>query len=66
MLAFRGVHAIMAVRNTDAGRAVKVAIPEEIPAAKIEVMEIDLSAMASVRKFAAEYKATGLPLNILM
>ncbi|XP_071919380.1 short-chain dehydrogenase TIC 32, chloroplastic-like [Coffea arabica] len=66
VLALRGVHVIMAVRNTDAGRAVKDAILEEIPAAKIEVMEIDLSAMASVRKFAAEYKATGLPLNILI
>ncbi|KAL3498868.1 hypothetical protein ACH5RR_041600 [Cinchona calisaya] len=66
VLALRGVRVIMAVRNTDAGKAVKEAILKEIPAAKIEVMELDLSSMASVRKFAAEYKATGLRLNVLI
>lgn len=66
VLAFRGVHVIMAVRNTKAGLAVKDAIVKEIPGAKVEVMELDLSSMASVRKFAAEYIAAGLPLNILI
>lgn len=66
VLALRGVRVIMAVRNTKAGSAVKDAIVKEIPAAKVEVMELDLSSMASVRKFAAQYNATGLPLNILI
>ncbi|XP_071917282.1 short-chain dehydrogenase TIC 32, chloroplastic-like [Coffea arabica] len=66
VLALRGVRVIMAVRNTKAGSAVKDAIVKEIPAAIVEVMELDLSSMASVRKFAAQYNATGLPLNILI
>ncbi|KAL3498867.1 hypothetical protein ACH5RR_041599 [Cinchona calisaya] len=66
VLALRGVHVIMAVRNTNNGKAVKDEIVKEISAAKIEVMELDLSSMASVRKFAAEFEATGLPLNILI
>lgn len=56
----------MAVRNTKAGNNVKDEIVKEVPFAKIDVMELDLSSLASVRKFAAEYNSSGLPLNILM
>ncbi|CAL5356147.1 unnamed protein product [Camellia sinensis] len=66
VLAMHGVHVVMAVRNTDAGRKVKDAILKENPNAKIDVMELDLSSMVSVRKFASEYKSTDLPLNLLM
>ncbi|KAK4279352.1 hypothetical protein QN277_011147 [Acacia crassicarpa] len=66
VLALRGVHVIMAVRNMAAGKDVKEAIIKEIPTAKVDAMELDLSSMASVRKFAAEYKSSGLPLNILV
>ncbi|XWS61759.1 hypothetical protein CRYUN_Cryun07bG0153200 [Craigia yunnanensis] len=66
VLALRGVHVIMAVRNLDAGRNVKEAILNEIPGAKIDVMELDLSSMASVRKFASEYQSSSLPLNLLI
>ena len=66
VLALRGVHVVMAVRNVESGRNVKDTILEEIPTAKIDVMELDLSSMASVRTFAADYNSSGLPLNILM
>lgn len=66
VLALRGVHVIMAVRNVDAGRKVREETLKEIPTAKIDVMELDLSSMASVRKFASDYDSSGLPLNILM
>ncbi|CAA3016866.1 Hypothetical predicted protein, partial [Olea europaea subsp. europaea] len=66
VLALRGVHVIMAVRNMDSGRKVKEAIIKEIPDAKIDIMELDLSSMSSVRKFASEYNCSGLPLNILI
>lgn len=56
----------MAVRNLKAGRDVKEEITKKIPTAKIDVMELDLSSMASVRKFASDYISSGLPLNILM
>ncbi|XP_059441210.1 short-chain dehydrogenase TIC 32, chloroplastic-like [Corylus avellana] len=66
VLALRGVHVIMAVRNMDAGRNVKEQILKEIPNAKIDVMQLDLSSMGSVRKFASEYNESGLPLNLLI
>ena len=66
VLALRGVHVVMAVRNLPAGRDVKEAIVKEIPSAKVDVMELDLSSMASVRKFASEFNSLDLPLNILM
>ncbi|XP_061988052.1 short-chain dehydrogenase TIC 32, chloroplastic-like isoform X1 [Rosa rugosa] len=66
VLALRGVHVVMAVRNTNAGENVKEAILKEIPNARVDVMELDLSSLASVRKFGEEYNSLGLPLNILM
>lgn len=66
VLAMRGIHVVMAVRNMAAGKVVKEAIVKEIPMAKVDAMELDLSSMASVRKFASDFNSSGLPLNILM
>jgi len=63
VLAMRGVQVVMGVRNVDTGRSVKEAIVKEIPDAKINVMQLDLMSMASVRKFASEFD---LPLNLLI
>ncbi|KAF5818998.1 putative very-long-chain 3-oxoacyl-CoA reductase [Helianthus annuus] len=66
VLAMRGVHVIMAVRNLEVGQKVKAGICAKTPNAKLDVMELDLSSQASVRKFAADYIAKDLPLNILI
>ncbi|XP_020217066.1 short-chain dehydrogenase TIC 32, chloroplastic [Cajanus cajan] len=66
VLAMRGVHVIMGVRNMNAAKDVKEAILKEIPTAKVDIMELDLSSMASVRKFASEFISSGLSLNILI
>ncbi|XVF53577.1 hypothetical protein PTKIN_Ptkin05aG0109500 [Pterospermum kingtungense] len=66
VLALHGVHVIMGVRNMAAGRDVKEAIVKEIPKAKVEAMELDLSSMASVRKFASDFSSSGRPLNLLI
>lgn len=66
VLALRGVHVIMGIRNTAAARHIKEAIVKEIPNAKVDAMELDLSSMASVRKFASDFNNQGLPLNLLM
>ncbi|MCL7038040.1 hypothetical protein MKW94_029771 [Papaver nudicaule] len=66
ILAMRGVHVVMAVRNTAAGSAVKNGILKENPNAKVDVMELDLSSLASVRDFTSEFKSKNLPLNILV
>lgn len=65
-LALRGVHVVMAVRNVKSGNNFKEKILKEAPTAKVDVMEMDLSSMASVRKFATEYNSLHLPLNILV
>lgn len=56
----------MAIRNMAAGTDVKDAIIKEIPTAKVDVLELDLSSLASVRKFASDFTIECLPLNILM
>jgi len=66
VLALHGVHVVMAMRNVDAGRSVKEAILQELPSAKLDVMELDLSSMESIRKFASDYQSSALPLNLLM
>ncbi|OMO58615.1 Short-chain dehydrogenase/reductase SDR [Corchorus olitorius] len=66
VLALRGVHVVMAVRNVEAGKNAKEAILKEIADAKIDVMELDLSSMASVRKFVSNYQSSSLPLNLLI
>lgn len=49
-----------------AGKDVKEAIVKQVPAAKIDAMELDVSSFSSVKKFASDFKSSGLPLNILM
>ncbi|KAK7861018.1 short-chain dehydrogenase tic 32 [Quercus suber] len=68
VLALRGVHVIMGVRNMVAGKDAKEAIIKEIPTAKVDVMELDLSSMASVRKFASDFNSSGhfLLTNLLL
>ncbi|KAI9161010.1 hypothetical protein LWI28_013596 [Acer negundo] len=66
VLGLRGVHVIMGVRNVAAGTEIKEAIVKEIPSAKVDVMELDLSSMASVRKFASDFISRDLPLNLII
>lgn len=66
VLALRGVQVVMGVRNTSSGACVREEIVRQIPTAKIEVLELDLSSMSSVRRFAKNFNALNLPLNILM
>ncbi|XP_066339777.1 short-chain dehydrogenase TIC 32, chloroplastic-like isoform X2 [Miscanthus floridulus] len=66
VLALRGVHVVMAVRNVSAGLEAREAIVAKIPGARIDVLELDLSSIASVRRFASEFGSLNLPLNILI
>lgn len=66
VLALRGAHVVMAVRNVDSGNSVKETIIKEIGNAQLDVLELDLSSMASVRDFASNFKSLNLPLNILI
>lgn len=66
VLAMRGVHVVMGVRNSSAGARVRDEIARQVPAAKIEMLDLDLSSMSSVRRFAENFNALNLPLNILV
>ncbi|VAI00523.1 unnamed protein product [Triticum turgidum subsp. durum] len=66
VLAARGAHVVMAARNLAAAETVRQAVLADTPGASLELMELDLSSLASVRKFAADFAARGLPLNILV
>lgn len=66
MLALHGVHVVMGVRIMSVGKEVKEEIVNQIPTAKIDAMELDLSSIASVRNFAANFNSLALPLNLLI
>jgi predicted amino acid dehydrogenase len=67
VLALRGVRVVMAVRDVSAGIRAKEAIQAELHGgAEVDVLQLDLSSMASVRRFADDFGSLNLPLNILM
>lgn len=66
VLAKRGAEVVMAVRTISSGEKVKESILKETGNARIHVLQLDLSSMASVRKFASDFKTLNLPLNILI
>ncbi|XP_031476657.1 short-chain dehydrogenase TIC 32 B, chloroplastic-like isoform X2 [Nymphaea colorata] len=66
VLAKRGVRLVLPARNVKAAEETRSRIREETPSAEVIVMSLDLSSMASVRSFVAEFERLGLPLNILI
>lgn len=65
-LAKRGAHVVLASRRVSVLQDVKASIIAEAPAARVDVMPIDLTSLKSVTQFAEDYKKKNLPLNILM
>lgn len=65
-LALRGVHVVLAARNLEAAAIVKESICKEKPDAKIDLLHLDLSSLASVRQFVRDFKSMNLSLNILI
>ena len=66
VLAKRGVHVVMGIRDMPAGERARQVIMKDNPSAKVDAIRLDLSSMESVRSFASEFTSSGLPLNILM
>ncbi|XP_074566468.1 short-chain dehydrogenase TIC 32 B, chloroplastic-like [Curcuma longa] len=66
VLALRGAHVIIGARNMEAANAVKQNILSSIPSARIDIIQIELSSLKSVRAFAEKFLAMNLPLNILI
>ena len=55
-LALHGAHVVMACRNLTTANKCKDNIMKERPQATVEIMEIDLSSLSSVKNFANQYK----------
>jgi NAD(P)-dependent dehydrogenase (short-subunit alcohol dehydrogenase family) len=66
-LARRGAVVVMAARNQDKGREAQRSIMAEVPAARLELRELDLASLASVRdcaeQIAADHRAVDLLIN---
>lgn len=66
VLAKRGARLIFPARNVKAAEEAKERIVSEFPETEIVVMKLDLSSIASVRNFVADFESLDLPLNLLM
>ncbi|RDX68092.1 Short-chain dehydrogenase TIC 32, chloroplastic, partial [Mucuna pruriens] len=56
----------MGVIDMNGAKNVKEAILKETPTAKVDVMELDLSSMASIQNFVSKFNSSCLSLNILI
>lgn len=64
-LAEKGAQVILACRSADKAAKALAELRAAVPNAKVEVMELDLASLASVRRFAENFKAKYKALDIL-
>lgn len=64
-LAAKGAHVIMAARNLDKARAAKNTIEANVPGASLELAQLDLASLASVRAFSANFLSAHDRLDLL-
>lgn len=64
--AAKGAEVVLASRSMEKGDAAKTEILKEYPEGKIEVMQLDLGDLQSVKEFAAAYKKKYKQLDILL
>ncbi|KAH6798444.1 Rossmann-fold superfamily protein [Perilla frutescens var. frutescens] len=66
VLALRNAHVIIAARNLEAANEVKQTILKDSSNARVDVLELDLASLKSVKAFAHNFVSLNLPLNILI
>ncbi|KAE8661082.1 Short-chain dehydrogenase TIC 32 [Hibiscus syriacus] len=66
VLALRGVHVIIGARNLKAANEEKKIILAKTETARVDVLELNLCSIKSIREFADNFIALNLPLNILI
>ncbi len=64
--AAKNARVIMACRNMDKGRAAQAHIQAEIPHATLELHQLDLSDLSSVRRFAETFRTAHASLDLLV
>lgn len=62
----KGAEVVLACRSVDKGKIAKDDIIKQIPESKVEVVELDLMKLSSVRSFAEKFKQKYSRLDILM
>ena len=62
----RGARVFIACRSAVSGEAARQAIKAAVPAAQVDLLALDLSDLASVRRCAATFLALDLPLHVLV
>ena len=65
-LARHGAHVLMGARDRAKGEAALARLMKEVPAAKAEVVVLDMASLASIRTFAAGFGMRGAPLDLLI
>ncbi|KAK1265912.1 hypothetical protein QJS04_geneDACA009141 [Acorus gramineus] len=66
VLALRGANVIIPSRTIESGQSVKESLLEQNPRAKLQVMEMDLSSIRSIKSFADSFNSSHTQLNILI
>jgi NAD(P)-dependent dehydrogenase (short-subunit alcohol dehydrogenase family) len=65
-LARRGMHVVVACRSEEKGREAVAAIRRETGSDSVELLQLDLTSLASVRAAARAFRAKGIPLRLLV
>jgi NAD(P)-dependent dehydrogenase (short-subunit alcohol dehydrogenase family) len=65
-LAARGAHVVMAVRNLEKGKQAAARITEATPGAEVELQDLDLTSLESVRSAAAELRSAHDRIDLLI
>jgi len=65
-LARHGAHVILACRSAEKGEQALRSLQKELPSASVELMLLDVSSIADVHRFAAEFLKRGIFLDILI
>ena len=66
LLAGKHARVVMAVRNTAKGREAAARIKKEYPKADVDVVQLDLADLASVRKFVKDFRKSYSRLDLLI
>lgn len=66
VLAARGAHVVMAVRDYDKAKTRAEAIKSQHPGATLTLLKLDLTVLSDVRRCAQEFKSLNIPLHVLM